>query len=389
MSVLFMDGFDHYGNRRHPGAVKKWDLEPTLTDIFVSATAPVRNGTHSLKMAPGSILRTHRFEPGASGVLAGFAVYFPAMPTTGINLLQILEDNVNVSNLRHLSLRVDPTSRLFQVRGEDDIVMAYGTTVVNINTWYYLEFRAFLNRGSGEIRFRVNGKTELWITSVDSGHSDGTINEETRDCIWNRIRLSGIVPGDNTIIDDFYLSNLNGPAPYNNFLGMCRIETILPSLGNGNINEFEVFPTGEIDHGKQVDEPSPNSHDYNIAPKHLISDTKLYLDENYNYPPIKPLQIVTVPYPPSEPLLERIVGVQPNLYVQRDQTNNFHVKSIMVVPGGGSYLGPDNEVEEFWKYITQMFESNPNGSIEWTQETVNSILVGLRAFPPPVVVEPE
>lgn len=387
MSVLFMDGFDHYGNNRHPGALKKWDLGATPTGVFVSAVAPVRNGSHSLKMNAGLILRTHRYEPGASGVLVGFAVYFSALPATGIDLIQVLEDNVNVSNLRHISLRVDPTSRKFQVRGEDDRVMGHGTTVVNAGVWYYLEFRVYLNRGAGDIRFRVDGKTELWVTSADTGHSDGTRDPDTNDCIWNRVMIAGVTAGAYTIFDDFYLSNLNGAAPYNNFLGMCRVETILPSIGGGTINEFEVFPTGETDHGKQVDEPNPNTHDYNIAPKHLISDSKLYLDENYHYPPIKPLKIVTVPYPPDEPLLERVVGVQPNLYVQRHSSNNFHVKSIMVVPGGGSYLGPDTEVEEFWKYVTQMFESNPNGSIEWLEDTVNSILVGLRAFPP--VVEPE
>jgi len=378
-----MDGFDHYGNRRHPGALKKWDLGATPTGVQVTAIAPVRNGSHSLKIAPGFLLQTHKYEPAASGVLVGFAIYFPAVPTTGIELIEILEND-----LRILALRVDPTSRRFQVRRENNEVMGYGTTVVNIGVWYYLEFRSYLNRGSGDVRFRVDGKTEIWLTSADTGHSDSTRDPETSDCIWNRIRLRGIVPGDNTIFDDFYLSNLNGESPYNNFLGMCRVETILPSIGGGTINEFEVFPTGETDHGKQVDEPNPNTHDYNIAPKHLISDSKLYLDENYHYPPIKPLKIVTVPYPPDEPLLERIVGVQPNLYVQRDQSNNFHIKSMMMILGVTDlFLGPDTEVEEFWKYITQMFESNPDGSVEWMEATVNSIIVGLRAFPP--VVEPE
>ena len=365
MAVIFVDGFDHIGNR-NPHAFKKWGVNPVAANIggiIVNAAPPVKNGTHSLKIPSGEFIVTNKFGP-FNGVIVGFHVYFPSLPNTGVNLINILHDE-----LRHISLRVDPASRRFEVIGPNDVSMAFSKTVIGAGIWYHIEFRVGLSKGSGTCRFRVNMKTEINFSSADTSHEDG---------VWNRVLLSGIIAGSPTVIDDFYLSNLDGPAPYNNFLGAARIETIFPEFGNGSWAEFEVHPVGETEHGKQVDEIAPNTFDYNSAPKHrLDTESNRALRETYNYPNIQPLKVVDIDGVPTP---ERIMGVQVNPYIQRGNDTNMHINSIMRTDT--DYFGPDQETEEFWKHYTSLYQTNPNGNVEWTEAAVNTMQVGVRAFEP-------
>jgi hypothetical protein len=85
-------------------------------------------------------------------------------------------------------------------------------------------------------------------------------------------------PATSAWIDDLYVCDGSGSVN-NDFLGECRVLTLLPSDGNGSNNDFDTSAGGSpADHGAMVNDTTPNDDtDY------VSSSTVDHVD-SWNYP---------------------------------------------------------------------------------------------------------
>ena len=126
------------------------------------------------------------------------------------------------------------------------------TTVLSQDTFYYIELKVTISDSAGVIVLKINGATELNLTSQDT-RNGGNATADT-------ITLGAGGQNNSAAIfsyDDLYICDGTGSAPDNDFLGDCRVEASLPS-GNGNSSQLVGSDADSTNNYLLVDESAPN-----------------------------------------------------------------------------------------------------------------------------------
>jgi hypothetical protein len=342
MALLFFDGFDHYGNNANPATFGKWGAASGTQQQQTSPTNP-RTGTHALKGSGGSASTlTTKVLPASGGAVLGVAWQTPSF--VALDLLQILEGATI-----HLVLAVTAGGLLTVKRG--GTVLATGTTVLAINSWYYLELKAVIHDTAGSYEVRIDGVVEAALTASGVDTRNGGATGQ-----WDRVVLAGpsVVL---QYVDDLYICDTSGAAPRNTFLGPVKVETLYPetdAVAAGS--NAGLTPSTGTDHGALVDETTPNTTDYNSSPTVGLKDT-------YNYP--------------SLTLTGTILGIQTNLYVQKSDTAARTVCAV-VRAGGTDYDGANVSPLTTFSYFSEVRAQNPNTSNDWTSSDIASLQAGMK-----------
>lgn len=330
--ILFMDGFDHYATADMP---KKWT---TASNVTIVSSGGRRNGGYCSQTSSAAIL--HKVLPTSYATLImGFA--FQRNTTqASVSVASFLDGATE-----HLSIKITPVTFTLSVyRGAT--LLATGTTSIVPGTWYYLEFKATIHDTTGSYTLRLNGVTELTASGIDTrngGNSSANIINLSHN---NSVNFGGIY-------DDFYCCDTSG-STNNDFLGDCRIDTLYPT-GAGNYTQFTPSAGANW---TTVDETAPNTTDYNDGL--TIGDRDSYGMGN--------LAAVTS---------QTIYGVQVNAAVLKDDAGTKSM-STMVRSGTTDADGVSVVLGTSQLYVSQVFETNPNGAVAWTETTVNAMEAGVR-----------
>ena len=217
-----------------------------------------------------------------------------------------------------------------------------------LDTWYYIELQATIaNSPGGSWEFRVDGVTHISASSRDTLYAgDGT-------CQFGGSN-SGEVDG--MYMDDFYLLDSTGTTN-NDFLGICKVETDLPS-GNGNSSVLV---------GSDADS----------------TDNYLLVDNNASVPP------ATTEYVESDTEGDKdtyamsdldgtatVYGVQTTLYAEKDDSGAKFVRPV-IRSGGTDYPGTSFALSNgTYVPIDEIWEVDPNTSAAWAYTAVNAMEVG-------------
>jgi len=336
MALLFFDGFDHYGVGGDPSSVGfgKWGPGTNAS----AQSAVVRTGTLSLRLGISSSLTTKPLV-ASGGAVVGMAVYVTNLTAT--DLIQVLEGAVV-----HVAVALTAGGLLTVKRGTT--VLATGTTVLSVNSWYYLELKTVIHDTAGSYELHIDGVTELIASSVDTRNA-GTTGQ------WDRVLVS--YNANLLYIDDFYVCDLSGSAPYNTFLGSVKVETLYPqtdAVAAGS--NAALTPSTGTDHGAMVDETAPNQTDYNSSATVGAKDT-------YNYP--------------SMALTGTILAVQTNLYCQKSDASARSVCGVLRV-GSTDYDGANASPLTTWSYLTEVRALNPATSAAWTVADITALQAGMK-----------
>jgi hypothetical protein len=338
MSLIFMDGFDHYATA---DITKKWTSAANSSYWFVNPTGG-RRGGGCLEIG-GSASWTDTcnktLPAGYSTIVVGMALYVANL-TDG--LITLKEDNIN-----HFSISLNGIGQFMARRGAPIYGTLLGTTTTSISTgtWYYIELKVTIADATGSYELRVNGVNVLSATNVDT--RDGGTG------VVNSIQLNATRNGK---IDDFYVCNSSG-STNNDFLGDCRIDTILPS-GDGTYTDGT--PSTGTAHYAVVDENPPNTSDY-------ISMDVVDNRDSYTYPDLPPLSASTV------------YAVQVNPFWLKDDAGTRSAATF-ALNGGGNVTGATVALTTSALFSPQIYETNPDTSTAWTQATVNSAEFGTRVI---------
>lgn len=237
MALRFIDGFDHYGvTSGTDNLLNKW----TGWSNTITTSAPGRFGVGAALNLGSRFIYKNLDSQGTWTI--GMAVNTNSFQGAGSQLLYFAD-----AGTVQMDLQWDGAGRLRATRNGSTI-LATGTTVISLNTWYYVEYKILISDSVGTAELRINGGTpDFAITGQDTKQSANA----TADAFL-------VANGNgNTLIDDLYVCDGTGSAPQNSFLGDVRVETLYPN-GNGNSSQWVGSDSNSTDNYLLVDETDPN-----------------------------------------------------------------------------------------------------------------------------------
>lgn len=150
------------------------------------------------------------------------------------------------------------------VYGPAGTVVATGTVAAPAAAFFYLEIKAIIADVGGVVEVKIDGVVSVTYTG-------DTRNAGTGVCDTFSWRSWG---SGNCFLDDVYILDSAGSAPYNTYLGDIVVRTILPN-GNGASSDWLGSDGNSTDNYLLVDDPSTTTADYVTAT--ATGKTDLYL----------------------------------------------------------------------------------------------------------------
>lgn len=213
------------------------------------------------------------------------------------------------------------------------------------NSYSYIELKIpFGTVGVGGAELRVDGQP-FAVSSV--GYTQAAITSIRFGYTTTNAQLS-------YVIDDFYVCDTTGAAPWNDFLGDVRADYLQPT-SDGNYSQFTPSTAGP--HYVLVDDSAPNTTDY-------VDGTAVNQRDSFGFADLTALASSTV------------YAVQVNAAIQKDDAGSRSA-STMIRTGGTDADGASVVLSTSQAYISQIYPTDASGST-WTQSSVNAMEAGIK-----------
>ena len=231
MSLVYIDGFDHYATADLPQ--KGWTVAGTYTDKQSIAATGGRRGSGGLRFTNlNGVLSAYviRAVPSQQTIIVGFNVNLSAIPQGGSSPWTFF--NLLDGATSQIALVINNSGSVTVRRGNGTNL---GTTSeVLVAGDNYLELRTTIDPTAGAYEVRLNGVTVLAATGVNTRQSENSaVNAlsfgvyEAGSTITNSFLMT---------IDDLYIASTAG-STNNYFLGDVRIDTLFPTA-DGTYSQF-------------------------------------------------------------------------------------------------------------------------------------------------------
>jgi hypothetical protein len=332
MALLFMDGFDHYATA---DGLKKWNVFGT--GVTINSSGGRRSGG-CLNFSNNTRFVDKTLPSSYATLIAGFAYDASAGNTADI---MCFLDGATI----HAGLHLNANNAIVAFRATNATVLGTSANgVVPASGFCHIEVKILVSDTVGTVDVKVNGASVLSLTGQD------TRNAGNASMTGFRIRSTGV----NCKVDDLCVCDTSG-STNNTFLGDVRIDTNYPT-SDGNYTQFTC--SSGSSHFALVDEATPNTTDYNDGA--AVNDRDSYGMGN--------LTALTS---------QTVYGVQVNTAILKDDAGaksaaTFVRSSSTNGDGASTALGTSQT------YISQVFETDPNGSIAWTESSVNAMEAGVK-----------
>lgn len=357
MALLFIDSFDHYGTA---DILQKWNattLFGTSATIGITATGrrPLSSAfrwqlgidVHSLR---GSILKS--LAPADATCTIGCAINCPSASANvgGITLLMIRD-----GNSPQVSLRVNSTGTLSVMRGQGDgTVLGTTTATLNVGSYVYIELKVKVDSSVGTVDLRLDGASVLSLTGQNTRNTSA--NQWTSIALGAYESINYVSQGNNKPVDfdDLYVLDGTGAAPFNTFLGDCRVDARMPT-GAGASTQWT--PTPGLANWQCVDDPSVNyDADTVVAPTASLTDTFVVQDV------VAGATVLAIQHCLN--LKKADAGIATVVPIVRHSSTNYAGSGIY--PTGG------------YTYGLQIQTTNPGTGAAWTEADFNACEFGYR-----------
>ena len=327
MALLFMDGFDA------GDLALKWN---SSTGNTTSNTTTRFNAGRSAFFGGGSNYII-KYLPASSEIYVGFA----AMLAT-INTVTIMNVYTDSGVSAQLNITIAAGYALSVRRGT---TVLFTTPMATINAgWNYIELRAKIDSAAGAAELIVNGMSVGSFT----GNTKNTGTSTNIDGIQFTNGAS-----INWYIDDVYVCDATGPAPYNTFLGEVRMHTLTPNAA-GSSTQFT--PSAGANYAT-VDELPYSATDY------VTSSTTGHRDT---------YSVSDLPTSPGT-----ILAVQNNIIAKRTDATPVDLKPT-IVSAGTPYYGANVSLTASDITYRDLLVSDPATGVSWTASGVNAAESGFE-----------
>lgn len=340
--LLFIDGFDAYTNTA-AAIAGNWNSS-NATPTFTATNA--RNGRCLVCTISGGLQRLHKtMASNIQNAVVGCGVRVTTVDASGGQSIFSFYDG----STQQCTLRINSNKTLSLCRGQNTAV-TNGTSSLSLSTnqWYFIECKIQIadSIAASSCVVKVNGVD--WITVATSQDMKAGSNAYFNEF---RIGLDTNVTGDEVMFDDLYIIDTSGSVN-NNFLGDCKVTTLLPS-GAGNSTQWTPSTGSNY---QCVDESLFNSDtDY------VSSGTATHLDL----------------YAMGDISGGTILGIKINAVTRKDDAGSRTVAAA-VRTNSNNYFSSALSVTDGYTFLSNIWESNPNTSSAWTSSEINAMEAGLR-----------
>lgn len=341
MALLFMDGFDHYATADF---TKKWTSINASPQIL--PTSGRRGGGAARIDVYNTNLVFKTFPFTSNTWILGFA-FNSGGGFGSASLAGILDGSTY-----QCELRTNSDGTMSVTRNGTALTGGTSTRAMNAGTWNYIEWKVTIadSIAANSCVVRVNG--EDWL-SVAAGQD----LKNSANAFANRIVIggSGPISMTNLLFDDLYVCDQTGPAPYNNFLGDVRIDTLLPN-GDGTYQAWS--PSTGTTHYTCVDENPINTTD-------SVQTAGVGNRDSYTFQDLPALT-------------GNVLAVQTNIAAIKNDAGSRSVKTL-VKSGATVSTGTAQALNNSYLYYNDMFVNDPNTGTAWTQAAINAAEFGVES----------
>ncbi len=355
MTLLWCDGFDHYGLDENNMLDGPWAeiLVPAVDRLKVSTALP-RAGTHSLEFkldgtssANPLFIRRVLGAPLATAGIGG-AFYVTSLPVVN-GALGIINFR-DAANASQLTVCIQSTGAIAVYRGiAGDTLLGTSTILMTAAAFNHIEVKVTIDDDVGAVEVRLNNVTVLDLSGVDT---QATGNAETSQIAIGRLGPTGA--GSQNIsrmyVDDVFAWDTTGS--YNkDFIGDHQVITLWP---NGDTGQTDwIRNTGSTDF-ETIDEADPDDDTTYVEADGSSQISEYDLDDL-----------------PS--LVSSIAAVQPTARMKKTDAGGARVQQSLI-SGGSEFNGADRNITTFYTYWPDISEVDPNTSLPWTKTALDAAL---------------
>lgn len=344
MSLLFIDGFDHYATADITR--KGWTITgPSLSSSASIAAGTGRRGSGALKFTSSPDLHLNKSIPNSATVVMGAAYKAAASGNQDIWTVK------DVST-QQVTLSVSSTGILQVYRGNGVVfsstLLGQSTLAIPFNAFVYLEWKVTISPTVGAVEVRVNG--DPWITLTNQNTRNSANSFANVVALGSHGQTSS--GGNDFWFDDLYVCDTSGSAN-NTFLGDCRVDALHPSA-DGTYSAFA--PSTGTAHWSLVDDPTLDGADY-------VSSSTVGVKDSYQFSDLtgNPAQVF---------------GVQLANAVMKDDAGARQVANL-VRSGGTDAQSAAAGVGTSLAYNLSVHETDPATGAAWTVSGVNAAQFGV------------
>jgi hypothetical protein len=340
MSLLFIDGCGEIYGTSEIGKFFNQSDSP----VNVHATLGRRGGAC---IRIGGINDDMRVGfPGHDTIVCGFAVKRITYSAGNTNLCHFSGPSASA-----VSWQVTSSGAIRVLSSSAERAISAGGVFL-ADTWHYLELKALIHNSAGTLEVRIDGDIVIDVTGIDTLQSGLALVDGVS---WVGQGLS-----NQTLIDDIYILNTAGPAPYNDFLGDSRVDGLLPN-GAGFSSDFPTAtPSGT--HFENVDENPPDG-DTSYNESNVANDIDLF--------DVAALPVITGG--------ATVWAVQASAFLNKQDAGPAPFR-LLTRPTSTTFNGDQKEPPIDYVYKHQIWELNPQTAAEWTEAEVDAAEFGVEAL---------
>lgn len=331
MSLIFIDGFDHYATA---DIAKKWSA--TTGSPTINASGGRRGGGCLSAAGTASVIRT---------VVAGASFVMGAAIDANVSSTPVLFGLYDAGTVQ-CDLRVNIDGTLSVTRS--GAALTGGTSTQTLTAGYhYIEWKVTIadSIGANTCKVRVDGID--WITVAAGQDLKSTANASA-----NQVKV-GSPSGGSSLFDDFYLCDQGG-STNNDFLGDVRVDAVYPTSDGAN---SAWAPSTGTTHYTLVDEAAPNTTDY--VESGTVAQKDTYGMGDISHTPAS------------------IFGAQVSIAALKDDAGVRLIKPV-TRSGGTDYSGASQALSQSQVYYLEVRETDPATSAAWTKTGFNAAEFGVE-----------
>lgn len=345
MTLLFMDGFDHYDGSNSNLALGQYS---SVSNAALSTTQ-VRTGSRSVSgTSTSSCSLIHAFSALQSSVGFGFGYFFDSAPGGEIVLASLSRSdgdqtvpNITVSQLASGAIRV----RRGNTAGTE--LGSSAPAVLSAATWNHIEVYATASNSAGAIEIRVNEVIVLTLSSVD------TVGSGTEYFASLLVSLNRLSAGNIRYIDDLYVWNSAGTLN-NDFVGDRRVLTLMPNVNSAT---QEMTVTGAANAYTAIRSADGDTSYLTASDSVPVTSEFGFEDAGDNVGAINAVQTVVL---------------------ARKTEAGAATMQVSMISGADVDAGDVHSIADSYSYYEDVFETNPDTGAPWNASTISAATFRLR-----------
>lgn len=389
MALVFWEGFDPYNNLNDLKSVKGnvqngswWDRDqPTgaYPDIGLSTTGgrfnlgklygpyPYSDGWGIIGFSSNltefytgrAIYISSGYDQGQLCVWSDTYNYGMARAQAAIPDVWIDSNGGNLRVLRRTSATTGGDARNSAKNSTGNWVVIGTWSGFKYNTWNWIEARVKMSSSN----VNNDGIVQVWINNQLVVSNTATITKSANTmAAYSGINFGCPLNTDSGYystwaVDDVYICDTTGSAPWNTRLGDLRIKTVVPV---GDVSPNTGTPSTGTTHWGVVDELPANTTDYVIVPINASQNMEAFVKAN------------------TVPVNSTIIAVGVNYYAQKSDAGAGNIRSIIVNNSSGYVANGSNVgLSTSFSYGLDTYSTDPATSAQWTYANVANLLVGV------------